>query len=98
MTNEELWLTSQLAKILGVDLSTIVPRTGPATTFLSADRNPNTNGARLLGVTSVPGDRLRDITDGVAAGRIKGMIALGENPIEIGLPSLSSKLCPPSSS
>jgi NADH-quinone oxidoreductase subunit G len=86
MTNEELWLTSQLARILGVGLIDIVPRTGAGDDILlSADRNPNTNGARLLGVTSVPGARLRDIADGVAAGRIKGLIALGENPIDLGL-------------
>jgi NADH-quinone oxidoreductase subunit G len=95
MTNEELWLTSQLARILGVDLIDIVPRAGPGDDILlSADRNPNTNGARLLGVTSVPGARLRDITDGVAAGRIKGLIALGESPIEIGLTVAQLKALP----
>ena len=86
MTNEELWLTSQLAKLLGVDLIDIVPRTGPGDDILlSADRNPNTNGAHLLGVTSVPGARLREIKDDVVAGRVKALIALGENPVEIGL-------------
>jgi NADH-quinone oxidoreductase subunit G len=86
MTNEELWLTSQLAKLLGVDLIDIVPRTGPGDDILlSADRNPNVNGARLLGVTSAPGARLHEIRDGVASGRVKALIALGENPIQIGL-------------
>ena len=86
MTNEELWLTSQLAKILGVDLIDIVPHTGPGDDILlSVDRNPNTNGARIIGVTSVPGARLRDIADGVAAGRVKALVALGEDPIDIGL-------------
>src|SRR6202171_3501767 len=48
MTNEELWLTSQLAKILGVDLLEHGPRTDPGDDILlSADRNPNTNGARV---------------------------------------------------
>jgi NADH-quinone oxidoreductase subunit G len=86
MTNEELWLTRQLATTLGVDLIDIVPRTGPSDNILlSADRNPNTNGARLLGVTSYPGARLREIVDGVASGRIRGLIALGEDATEIGL-------------
>ncbi|MEN3368120.1 MAG: NADH-quinone oxidoreductase subunit [Verrucomicrobiota bacterium] len=86
MTNEELWLTSQLAKTLGVELIDIVPREGPGDEILlSADRNPNTNGARLLGVTSQPGARLPEIVQGVASGRIKALIALGENPTEIGL-------------
>ena len=86
MTNEELWLTSQLAKLLGVDSIDIVPRTGPGDDILlSVDRNPNTNGARLLDVTSSPGARLREIKDDVARGRVKALIALGENPVEIGL-------------
>jgi NADH-quinone oxidoreductase subunit G len=86
MTNEELWLTSQLAKLLGVGSIDIVPRTGPGDDILlSADRNPNTNGAHLLGVTSVPGAKLREIKDDVVAGRVKALIALGENPVEIGL-------------
>ena len=47
MTNEELWLTARLAQSLGVQLIDIVPRTGPGDDILlSADRNPNTNGAR----------------------------------------------------
>lgn len=95
MTNEELWLTSQLARILGVDLIDIVPRTGPGDEILlSTDRNPNTNGARLLGVTSVPGARLHEIASGVASGRIKGLIALGENPIDIGLTPAQLKALP----
>jgi len=86
MTNEELWLTRQFATILGVDLIDIVPRTGPADNILlSADRNPNTNGAQLLGVTSYPGARLREIVDGVASGRIRALVALGEDAAEIGL-------------
>jgi NADH-quinone oxidoreductase subunit G len=95
MTNEELWLTSQLAKILGVDLIDIVPRTGPGDDILlSADRNPNTNGARVLGVTSAPGARLRDIADGVVAGQVQALIALGENPIDIGLTIAQLKALP----
>jgi NADH-quinone oxidoreductase subunit G len=86
MTNEELWLTRQLATMLGADLVDIVPRTGPSDNILlSAGRNPNTTGAQLLGVTGYPGARLRDIVDGVATGRIRGLIALGEDAAEIGL-------------
>ena len=86
MTNEELWLTSQLAKTLGSPLIDIVPHTGPGDDILlSTDRNPNTNGARLMGVTTDPGGRLRTIVDGVASGQIKALVALGENPIDIGL-------------
>ena len=46
MTNEELWLTAQLAKSLGAQWIDIVPRREPGDDILlSKDRNPNTNGA-----------------------------------------------------
>src|SRR5438094_1806450 len=49
MTNEELWLTSQLAKLLGTQRIDIVPRREPGDNILlSEDRNLNTNGARLI--------------------------------------------------
>ena len=86
MTNEELWLTLQLARTLDVQLIDIVPRTGPGDDILlSRDRNPNTNGARLLGVTSEPGAKLPAIADAVKSGRVKALITLGENPIRLGI-------------
>jgi NADH-quinone oxidoreductase subunit G len=95
MTNEELWLTSQLARTLGIDLIDIVPRTGPGDDILlSADRNPNTNGAQFLGVTRYAGARLHEVIDGVVSGRIKALIALGESPIDIGLTAAQLKALP----
>src|SRR5437667_4417231 len=86
MTNEELWLTLQLAKTLDVQLIDIVPRTGPGDDILlSRDRNPNTNGARLLGVTLEPGAKLPIIADAMKSGRIKALITLGENPMGLGI-------------
>ncbi len=88
MTNEELWLTSQLAKSLGVQLIDIVPRRGPNDDILlSKDRNPNTNGARLiLGSTSEPGANLLAIADAVKSGRIKALIIFKENTMHLGIP------------
>src|SRR5438094_3679239 len=78
MTNEELWLTSQLAKSLGVQWIDIVPRRAPGDDILlSEDRNPNTNGARLiLGSTSEPGARLPAIAEAVKKGRIQRSVIL----------------------
>jgi NADH-quinone oxidoreductase subunit G len=85
MTNEELWLTSRIAQTLGTSWVDIVPRRGPGDDILlSEDRNPNTNGARLLGVTDVPGDRLPNIIDGVASGQIQALFTIGENPVRLG--------------
>ena len=88
MTNEELWLARRLAESLGVTLLDIVPRTGPDDDILlSADRNPNTNGARLLGVASEGGVRLQQIRDAIWSGQIRALISLGENPLRIGITS-----------
>jgi NADH-quinone oxidoreductase subunit G len=87
MTNEELWLTSQLAKSLGVQMMDIVPRRGRGDDILlSADRNPNTNGARLiLGSTSEPGAKLMSIAEAVKSGQIKALMILKENAMHLGI-------------
>ncbi len=86
MTNEEMWLTARLAKLLDVTLIDIVPRTGPGDDILlSEDRNPNTNGARLLGLASEGGTVLQQIKDAIQSGQIRALISLGENPLRIGI-------------
>jgi NADH-quinone oxidoreductase subunit G len=53
---------------------------------MSSDRNPNTLGAQLIGVTGEnPGSKLREIADKVRSGAIKAVVALGENLTELGL-------------
>ena len=88
MTNEELWLTSQLAKSLGVQWIDIVPRREPGDSILlSEDRNPNTNGARLiLESTSEPGAKLMAIAEAVESGQIKALVMLKENAMHLGIP------------
>jgi NADH-quinone oxidoreductase subunit G len=87
MTNEELWLTAQLANSLGVKRIDIVPRRGKADhILLSKDRNPNTNGARLiLGSSSAPGAKLVNIASAVRSREIKALIILKENAMHLGL-------------
>jgi NADH-quinone oxidoreductase subunit G len=86
MTNEELWLTSKLARALGVEHIDILPRRGPGDDILlSPDRNPNTNGARLLKMANEPGAQLEKIAQTIASGQTKALIALGENPLECGI-------------
>ncbi|MGH8094243.1 MAG: molybdopterin-dependent oxidoreductase [Chthoniobacterales bacterium] len=86
MTNEELWLAARLAKLLGVTLIDIVPRLGPGDDILlSEDRDPNTNGARLLGLASEGGTVVQQIKDAVCSGQIRALISLGENPLRIGI-------------
>jgi NADH dehydrogenase/NADH:ubiquinone oxidoreductase 75 kD subunit (chain G) len=87
MTNEELWLAAQLAHSLGVKRIDIVPRRGKADhILLSKDRNPNTNGARLiLGSSSAPGAKLVNIASAVRSGAIKALVILKENAMHLGL-------------
>ena len=95
MTNEELWLTSQLARDLNVSLIDIVPRQGDGDDILlSRDRNPNTRGAKIiLQLRNDPGAELPRIVEGVAGNRIKSLIVLGEDPTEFGIsPELLARL------
>jgi NADH-quinone oxidoreductase subunit G len=88
MTNEELWLTAELAKTLGAQWIDIVPRREPGDDILlSKDRNPNTNGARLiLGSKSEPGAKLIAISEAVKSGKIKALLILKENAMHLGVP------------
>jgi len=87
MTNEELWLTRRIADLLGVRYIDIVPRHGPGDDILlSEDRNPNATGARLiLGLGAEPGAKLSAIAKAVKSGEIRALLALGENPIKLGI-------------
>jgi NADH-quinone oxidoreductase subunit G len=82
MTNEELFLTKQLADQLGDTWLSLVPRTGEADHLLvAADRNPNTTGAQLIWKSADPSGSLNSIRDGIRNGSIKALISLGEDLI-----------------
>jgi NADH-quinone oxidoreductase subunit G len=86
MTNEEMWLAAHIAQALGVQWIDIAPRRGQGDDILlSEDRNPNTNGARLFGLTQEPGARIPGIIEAITFGQIKALFTLGENPMRLGL-------------
>jgi len=86
LTNEELWLAGRLARHLGITLHDVVPRAQESDGILVCDDgNPNTNGAKMLGLTHQPGARLRDIGAAVLDGKAKALICLGEDPKHLGL-------------
>jgi NADH-quinone oxidoreductase subunit G len=89
MTNEELWLTKKLIDSIGTTLHDVVPRTGEADHILmDGDRNPNTLGAQLFGVTGEKsGHRLPDLAQNIRSGAIKAVVALGEDLTLLGLTS-----------
>src|SRR5437762_11634004 len=96
MTNEELWLTARLARQLNVSLIDIVPRKGEGDhILLSRDRNPNTNGAKIiLGLEDKTGTNLTAIAASVAEGRTKALIVLGADPTQSGITTEQLKTLP----
>ncbi len=87
MTNEELFLAAGLTQALGIMLHDIVPHTDAGDDILlSTDRNPNTAGAKLLGLCDAnAGSKLPAIADGIRGGTIKGLVILGEDATALGL-------------
>jgi NADH-quinone oxidoreductase subunit G len=85
-TNEELFLLSKLAKKLNA-LTDSVPRWGPGDKLLlNADRNPNSTGARLIGIAPAElGSNLPRIADGIRRKTIKTLIVFGEDVTKHGL-------------
>lgn len=85
-TNEELFLLSKLAKKLNA-ITDSVPRNGEADKLLvSADKNPNSNGAKLTGISAVQmGSNLPKILEGIRSGAIKTLIVFGEDATKVGI-------------
>ncbi len=80
MTNEELLITDRLVKHLEAGHVDTVPRIEENDGYLvAADRNPNTNGVKLVLGLDNPGSQLDAIREGIEQGRIKGLIVLQEN-------------------
>lgn len=86
LTNEELFLISKLANKLGA-IADSVPRTGAADKLLlNADKNPNSNGARLTGIAANPmGSALPKIAEGIKSGSIKTLVVFGEDVTKHGI-------------
>ena len=83
MTNEELFLAKRLAKAAGITLFDVLPRPQKGDGFLiSDDGNPNTTGAKLLGLAT---GRLPEIVAGVGNGSIKTLVVLGEDATDCGI-------------
>ena len=85
-TNEELFLIKKLATKLGA-VTDSIPRTGESDKLLlNADRNPNSNGARLTEITSAKmGEQLPNIAKGIEQGKIKTLIVFGEDVTKHGI-------------
>ena len=85
-TNEELFLLKKLATKLGA-ITDSIPRIGEGDKLLvDEDKNPNTNGARLNGISFTEmGINLTRIATGIERGEIKTLIVFGENVVKRGV-------------
>ena len=85
-TNEELYLLFKLAKKFDA-LTDSIPRVKEGDKLLlSADRNPNSSGARLTGISPAQmGSNLAKIAEGIGNGSIKTLIVFGEDVTKHGI-------------
>jgi NADH-quinone oxidoreductase subunit G len=85
-TNEELFLLQGLAKRLQA-LTDIVPRQDVGDRLLlNPDRNPNSTGARLIGIAAdPPGSNLARIAERIRQGVIQTLIVYGEDVTRHGI-------------
>lgn len=93
-TNEELYLLWKLGQKLGA-LTDSVPRRGAGDRLLlNEDRNPNSTGARLIGIAPAElGSNLARIREGIQSGKIKTLIVFGEDVTRHGIgPELLGRL------
>lgn len=88
-STEELYLIKKLATSYGAQVTDMVGRQGKSDAILlSADKNPNTHGAQLMGLfQGNPGDSIAKIREGIENGSIKILLAINECAIKAGIPS-----------
>ncbi len=78
LTNEEIWLAQRLLDALGARNRDVKPRAWPRDELLrTGDGNPNTAGARILGLA--PGGGLAALEGAKGAGRYAAAFLVGED-------------------
>jgi len=85
-TTEELWLLRRLGQHLGA-ICDSVPRWGePDRLLVNADRNPNSQGARLTGVSDGElGARIPLMAEAIGEGAVRTLMVFGEDVTRCGL-------------
>jgi len=87
-SNEELYLLKKLATKLGSITDSVSRHAEADRLLLNADRNPNTNGAQLIGIAGEElGANIPKIAEGIRQGTVKTLIVFGEDVTKHGIPS-----------
>ena len=85
-TTEELWLLSKLAKRFNAPTDSVARNGEGDKLLVNADKNPNSNGARLTGIAGPQlGANLAKIADGIRSGSIRTLIVFGEDVTKHGI-------------
>jgi NADH-quinone oxidoreductase subunit G len=84
LTVEDLYLARKvLEEAIGVPRLALPPHEEGRDDHLliRSDRTPNAKGAALLGLPAPGASRVKEILDDVAAGRVRGLVVVGEDPL-----------------
>lgn len=84
-TNEELLLVKKLKEALGTENLVLIGRFGESDgKLISADRNPNTTGAKLILGDDNPFAKFDQIKGDIVSGQIKAALVIGEDLTDCG--------------
>jgi NADH-quinone oxidoreductase subunit G len=87
-TNEELLLVKKIKEALGTENLVLIGRFGDSDgKLISADRNPNTTGAKLILGDDNPFAKFEQIKGDINSGQIKAALVVGEDLTESGYSS-----------
>ena len=79
-------MVSRIARVLGAMTDTVAREGEPDRLLVSADKNPNFQGARLTGVSfTEAGTRLPEIARGIEDGHVRTLVVLGEDVTKAGI-------------
>jgi NADH-quinone oxidoreductase subunit G len=85
-TNEELYLLKKLAAKYDALTDSVARVDKGDHLLLNADRNPNTNGSKLIGIAAKEiGSNIPKIAEGIRSGKIKHLIVFGEDVTKHGI-------------
>ncbi len=85
-TTEELFLLAKLAKKFNALTDSVARNAEGDKLLVNADKNPNSNGARLTGIAGPQlGANLAKISDGLRSGGIRTLIVFGEDVTKHGI-------------
>jgi NADH-quinone oxidoreductase subunit G len=88
LTVEDLYTAGLvLSKALGVPRLAVPPHVEGEddALLIRRDRTPNARGAALLGIGAPDASRVKEIVEDIAAGRVRGLVVVGEDPVGEGL-------------